>query len=112
MPYSRYTRTSIFTNKNKNYQKAFYPQRNVSQIVQFSTTPLTYPTQEMRAMMENIPLVWKATDTLYNIANQYYGSPEYWWVVAWYNQRSSEPEFKVGDIYYVPLPIEDVLGYF
>ena len=112
MPYSRYTRVSIFTNNDENYRKAFYSQRDISRLVQYTTSPLAYPNQEERSMMENIPLVWKATDTLYNISNDYYGSPEYWWVIAWYNQKSSEPEFKVGDIYYVPLPIEDVLGYF
>jgi len=56
--------------------------------------------------------VWGATDKLYNVSSQYYGSPEYWWVIAFYNKKASEAEFKVGDLYFVPLPLEDILGYF
>ena len=112
MAYSRYRNVPIFLNDNRDYQKAFYTQRDVNRISQYSVSRLIYPSAEVRGSLENVPLVWKATDTLYNISNQYYGSPEYWWVVAWYNQRASEAEFKVGDVYFVALPLEDVLGYF
>jgi hypothetical protein len=70
-----------------------------------------FPTADMINSLTNVSLAWGATNTLYNLSAKYYGSPQYWWVIAWYNQRASEPEFKVGDIVYIPLPLQDVLGY-
>jgi hypothetical protein len=112
MSYSRYTNVPLFTNRNPQYKAAFYNQRGIKQLYQYSVPRIFYPSATRRENLENIPLVWKATDTLYNISHRYYGSPQYWWVVAWYNKRASEAEFSTGDVYYVPLPIEDVLGYF
>jgi hypothetical protein len=33
-------------------------------------------------------------------------------VIEWFNQKASEADFKVGDIYYIPRPLERVLEYF
>jgi len=110
--YSRYSNVNIFLNKNKDYKNTFYDKRDISQAFQYGVSQIKYPSEQVRAQLENIPLVWKSTDTLYNIAHQYYGFPDYWWVVAWYNKKASEAEFKVGDVYFVPLPLEDLIGYF
>ena len=56
--------------------------------------------------------IWVRGDRFYKLAHKYYGKPEYWWVIAFYNKKASEAEFKVGDLYFVPLPLEDILGYF
>tara|TARA_R110002060_G_scaffold41873_2_gene53398 strand:+ start:810 stop:1148 length:339 start_codon:yes stop_codon:yes gene_type:complete len=112
MAYSRYGARRTFINDNKEYRNVFFRERDVTQIVQYGTARLSYPSPAVIRNLTNVALRWKSTDTLYNMAAEYYGSPQYWWVIAWYNKKPTESHFKVGDIYYVPLPLETVLGYF
>ncbi|MCS5621319.1 MAG: hypothetical protein NZ656_05180 [Nitrospinaceae bacterium] len=112
MAYSRYGRTAIFLNKDKNYKNVFFRRRGIEETFQYEFPRLSYPSNEFMADLTNITEVWKSTDKLYNVSNKHYGSPEYWWVIAWYNKKASEAEFKTGDVYYIPLPLDDVLGLF
>jgi len=112
MTYSRYGKTDIFLNKDKNYKNVFFRRRGIEETYQYEFPRLSYPTNDFIASLTNTPEVWRATDKLYNVANEAYGSPEYWWVIAWYNKKASEAEFKVGEIYYIPQPLADVLGFF
>jgi len=111
MAYSRYTARKIFLNNNRNYKNSFFDQRGINETFQYDTPRLSFPNENQVANLDNEVRIWGATDKLYNISNQYYGSPEYWWVIAWYNQKASEAEFKIGDTYFVPQPLEDVLGF-
>jgi hypothetical protein len=111
MPYSRYSRREIFLNKDRNYKNVFFKNRDMEQVFQYDSPRISYPQPDEIRNLTNLLLVWGATDKLYNVSAKYYGSPEYWWVIAWYNQKASEAEFKVGDEYYVPLPLDDVLEY-
>jgi len=111
MPYSRYQRRKLFLNNDRNYKNVFFKKRGIEETFQYESPRFSYPSNEFMGNLNNIPLVWKATDKLYNVANEYYGSPDYWWVIAWYNKKASEAEFKTGDLFYVPLPLEDVLEF-
>jgi hypothetical protein len=111
MPYSRFSTRQIFLNNTREYKNSFFKSRGIQQLYQFGMPRISYPTPEEKSSLDNRLGVWKATDTLYNIANSYYGAPEYWWVIAWYNKKASEAEFKVGDQFYVPLPLESVLAF-
>ena len=111
MPYSRYNRREIFLNDNKKYRNVFFKDRDIEETFQYDSPKISYPTPSEIRSLNNVLLVWGATDKLYNVANKYYGSPEYWWVIAWYNKKASEAEFKVGDQFYLPLPLDAVLGY-
>ena len=46
------------------------------------------------------------------ICKEYYGEEQYWWIIAWYNLRPLETDFKPGDVVYIPTPLEDVLSAF
>ena len=111
MPYSRYSKREIFINKNRKYKNTFFKDRDVEQIPQYDVVRIGYPTPAEMNSFTNTLLVWSATDKLYNLSNKYYGSPQYWWVIAWYNKKASEAEFTVGEQFFVPLPLESVLGY-
>ena len=111
MPYSRYSNRRIFKNDNQGYKDRFFDNRNIQETFQYDSPNIEYPTPSEIRSLSNVTRVWGATDTLYNVSNDYYGSPSYWWIIAWYNKRATEAEFEVGDIYFVPLPLEDVLGY-
>ncbi len=112
MAISRYANRFIFENNYSGYKKVFFRDRGVNKIYQYSTPVLGYPTAAQLEDVETISFVWAATDKLYNIANRVYGDPSYWWVIAWFNKKPTEAHFSVGDIVYVPTPIEEALRYF
>jgi hypothetical protein len=111
MTYSRYNNRTIFLNNDRNYKNEFFKDRDVQQIYQYDSPFIAYPSPSVIGKLNNISRAWTATDKLYNLANEYYGSPNYWWVIAWYNQKASASEFTIGEVFYIPLPLEDVLGY-
>ncbi len=111
MPYSRYTNRRIFLNNDQGYKNTFFDKRDIQETFQYDSPRIVYPTPSEIRSFNNITRLWNATDTLYNLSSEFYGAPNYWWVIAWYNKKASEAEFKVGDIYLIPLPLEDVLGY-
>ena len=112
MPYSRYDGRPVILNNKRNYKNTFFKERGMSQMYQYSTAVLSFPTPEEIRGLTNVSHRWGATDKLYNLSNDYYKSPQYWWIIAWYNQKPTESHFKVGDIIYVPLPLDRVLEYF
>mgnify|MGYP001256007819 FL=1 len=109
MPVSRYDSRHTFINDNDGYKKELFYDRDVKQIIQYDTAEINYPTLEEINTLSSTQLVWGATDKLYNIAQAYYQSPQYWWVIAWYNRKPTEAHFNVGDIYYVPQPLNKAL---
>ena len=56
-----------------------------------------------------MPHRWTLGDKFFKIAFEYYGRPELWWVVAWFNQTPTDSHVDLGDLLYVPLPLDDVL---
>ena len=53
----------------------------------------------------------KPEDKYYKLANQFYGRPGLWWIIALYNKKPTEGHLRRGDIVEIPTPIELVLYY-
>ena len=49
--------------------------------------------------------------TFMNLANQYYGRPELWWIIALYNKTPTESLLKRGNVILIPTPVEQLLYY-
>ena len=112
MAYSRYTRREMFLNNDNNYRKAFFVDRDIEETFQYDTPKISFPNDDVIRSLTNVLLLWSSTDKLYNVANKYYGSPKYWWVIAWYNQAPTESHFSVGDTISIPLPLDRILDFY
>mgnify|MGYP003135387936 CR=1 FL=1 len=112
MAYSRLTRRNLFTNTKKSYQKEFYLKRGIKQAFQFSTGRFIPLTAAQQRSLNAITVTWDSTQTLPNLANEVYGSPEYWWVICLYNKLPTPAHFKSGMIIDVPQPLDLVLSYY
>jgi hypothetical protein len=110
--YSRYSERQIFINNSKDYKDKIFTNRDVEELMQYSTARFRYPTLEEMQTFRSNALVWQSDSRLYKLANDYYGYPSLWWVIAWYNKKPTEAHFSVGDIFYVPAPLELVLDFF
>ena len=110
--YSRYAERKIFINDSRDYRDKFFTNRDVEQLMQYTTARFRYPTVEEMQTFRSSPLIWQSDSRLYKIANDYYGYPNLWWVIAWYNKKPTEAHFNIGDTFYVPAPLELVLDFF
>ena len=106
---TRYDNRTIRTNSQQVY-KDLLDKRGIKKVTQYTTPVLNDITPEERSSLERISYVWKVGDRLYKLAAQYYGDQELWWLIGWYNQKPTESHFKIGDVLYIPTPLEDVLA--
>ena len=107
---SRYDNRRIIRNDSENYDNIF-EDRGVNSIAQYNTGPLRYPTVNQIKTLTRVQHVWKVGDRYYKLAAGFYGDPKYWWVIAHYNKRPTEADCTVGDIIYIPTPLEKILNY-
>ena len=108
---SRYDSVDKFINNDDVYRNIF-KDRGVTQIQQYGTRRLTYPTRKQIQSLKVVGHRWKYGDHYYNIAHRYYGQPKMWWVIAFFNQKPTESLLRYGDLIYIPNPLERVLNYY
>jgi len=107
---SRFSGRRLLRNNLEEYDE-FFEDRNVKQITHFGTGALKYPTVGQIASLQSVERIWKVGDRYYKLAAEYYGNPRLWWVIAQYNQRPTEADVKVGDLIFIPLPLEKIMAY-
>ncbi len=108
---SRYRNRPFYGNDDKIYSKALRD-RGISQVTQFGTATLRYPTQEEINNLVLIDHVWKYADSYAKLAFKYYGDTELWWVIGWFNKKPADFLLKPGNIITIPTPIEEILYYY
>ena len=104
----RYDNRNLFFNKESLYDEVF-EERNVDGIRHYSTAIMKYPTVDEIQQMTIKNHVWSVGDRYYKLAIENYGDASYWWVIAMFNQRPTEANWKVGEIVQIPLPLERFL---
>lgn len=105
---SRYDGRRIATNDSEMYRNLF-KKRGVRYIRQYVTPQFRYPTAEEMEDIQEVGVIWSTGDRLWKLSQKYYGLPEYWWVIAFWNQ-THEMHITMGQVIYVPLPLERVIG--
>tara|TARA_Y100001973_G_scaffold104310_1_gene173882 strand:- start:1014 stop:1358 length:345 start_codon:yes stop_codon:yes gene_type:complete len=86
--------------------------RGLTKITHYRTPRWPKLTAKVRSRFVRQRHTWKLGDKYYKLANQYYGDPKLWWVIAWYNEKPTEGHVKSGDTIYIPTPIEEVISFF
>ena len=46
--------------------------------------------------------VWIQTDSLHKLSVEYYGDPQYWWVIGMVNEKPTDSHFTIGDEVLIP----------
>ena len=106
---NRYDDRTIYRNSNEIYESIF-DARDVRFIRHFGTPRMNYPSPGQMGTLQTLQHIWKTGDRFYKLASDYYSSPEYWWVVAQFNKRPTEGHLVPGDVIYIPLPLQTILG--
>ena len=106
---SRYSNRKIIINNNSLYQQKMLD-KAVMNFTQYDTAKLYYISSEDIRDLERITHIWKQGDSFEKISNKYYDDPNYWWVIAYFNQTPTEQHIVVGQSIYVPLPLYEILS--
>lgn len=109
MPVSRYSNRGI-KGLDKKLYKELLNKREIYDIIHYDTATYNYDIVDLVPFTLK-EVVWKSGDRLYKLSQQYYGSVEYWWVIAFINQKPTDSHFQVGDILFIPQPLEEVLDF-
>ncbi len=104
----RYDNRKLFTNDNERYEKVL-DDRDVKSILHYNTAQMSYPSQSEMEQITKSRHVWTTGDRYYKLAYKYYSSTQYWWVIALFNQKPTEADVTVGEVIFIPTPLEAVL---
>ena len=105
---ARYNKDRKIVNASE-YYKFLTEKRGIKSITHYETPILAHPSAMQRAALLTNNYIWKYGDRFYQLANQYYNDPRYWWVIAWYNGYPTEEDIKPGALIAIPVDIEEAL---
>jgi hypothetical protein len=108
MSANRYTNRRVAVNDRQEYRQQF-KDRGLRFIRQYSTPILKHPTADDMQEIEEVGKIWATGDRFWKLAATYYGDPELWYIIAWWNQMPLEADLALGDTVYIPMPLERVL---
>jgi hypothetical protein len=111
MSTSRYDLREQFVN-DKSLYDSFFKERGIKYFLQYDTPRLRYPTKEEIRTLNVIQKIWSYGDSYQKYASEFYGDPEFWWVIGWFNKKPAEFMFKRGQTVYIPSPLEYILDYY
>tara|TARA_R110000824_G_scaffold100061_1_gene237836 strand:+ start:299 stop:637 length:339 start_codon:yes stop_codon:yes gene_type:complete len=105
---TRYDYRTIFFNQEPIYDTLF-EERHVKGIRHYGTPRLKYPTAKEMQKLAKKGHVWAVGDRFYKLSIENYGSAQYWWIIAMFNQLPTDTDVQVGTLIQVPLPLEKAL---
>ena len=105
---ARYHKTEIFSNRSE-YYKPLRSSRDLKSIRHYETPMIYNPGVVDRMVVLSTDHIWVYGDRFYKLANQYYGDPAYWWIIAWYNGKPTESHMNFGDLIAIPVNLHDAL---
>jgi nucleoid-associated protein YgaU len=106
----RYSMRQIINNNFETYEEIL-EKRGLRKVNHFKTPKLRHLSPSQIRRLNRLTHVWTVGDRFYKLAHKHYGNSKYWWVIAWYNKRPTESHVQLGDLVFIPQPLEDVLRY-
>ena len=107
----RYKESSTFQNTDPLYRDRFQARKALS-ITQYPTLKLKYPTAIESKDLIIHTHIWATGDSYSKLANEFYGDPKLWWVIAHFNQIPIEGDLYYGQTIYIAEPLEALLNYY
>ena len=112
MPYSRYDNRSIITltSDNEIYRRKILA-RNAKRVYVHSTAVYNFDDTDKDINFSFEEIYWSNGDKLHKLSYKYYNSIEYWWVIAFFNQKPTDSDYQIGDLVVVPTPLEEAMEF-
>lgn len=104
----RYEDRIVVINNDERYEQLFRDRR-VNFIRHYKTPNLKSIGETDDFSFQEVEIVWASGQKFWRLSQKYYGSPELWWVIAWYNLTPTEHHVSNGSIIRVPFPLQRVV---
>ena len=49
-------------------------------------------------------------DRMFKFAHDVYGDADYWWIIAWFNNKPTDAHCEIGEVLYIPLPLNRAIS--
>lgn len=85
---------------NKQQIEEFLSQRGIESINFYENFQFSKINKDSYVVLEHI---WSRGDRLYKIAKEYYGDKNSFWLIALFNNKPTDADYKYGDIVYIPV---------
>ena len=89
MAVSRLNRRATFLNSDDIFFKKF-ENKGVQSVNQYVSPRLIYPTQEQIQSLDIVTHTWQIGDSLWKLAEKNFGDPNYWHLIAFFNQKPED----------------------
>lgn len=109
MAISRYKKENIIKNNDEDYKKVFKSRFGTLGLIQTGVASFREITDQELLTIDYANETWGLGKRLYKLSYKYYGSPQYWWIIALFNNIGSESEIQFGDVIKVPVPLDRML---
>lgn len=110
MAISRYKKINVIKNNDADYKKVFSSRFGSLGLIQYRTTTFRTPTEQELLKTQYATEIWGLGQRLYKMSFKYYGNSQYWWLIALFNNISTEAELEFGDIIKIPTPLDTTLN--
>ena len=97
---------------NKNFYRKTLKKKDRASLVYYGSVTVPEITTSLIRLLTLDNHVWSVGDNYYKLAEQKYGDKDYWWVIAWYNNKPSDTLLMVGDVITIPYPVETLVSYY
>ena len=77
-------------NNNSRIYTEILKDRGITQVQQFGTRSIKFPTLEQLTELNIVAHAWKYGDRFHKLAHDFYGDSKLWWVIAFFNQQPTE----------------------
>lgn len=105
---NKYRTTIIVDSK---LREKIYSRMNVEEVIQTETLRLNDLSEEdLRLNFTYVERIIGQGDKMYKYAHDIYGNADYWWIIAWFNSKPTDAHCKIGDVLYIPLPLDRALA--
>jgi len=107
----RYSDRKILRLKDDFYRRML-EEKGVKNLLFYDSVLFPPIDKEVTALLTPELYAWGVGDNYYKLAEQKYGDKDFWWVLAWYNQKPSDALLKIGDNVWIPRPVEILVSYY
>lgn len=104
---------SRFTTQKKSLSNEMYSnyleERGVREITFIPFTKFKQLSASEKRQILEVSHIWKSGDRYYKLSVEHYGNPNYWWIIAYYNNKPTEASISIGDTIKIPKPLNVLL---
>ena len=107
MTYSRYGLRRTKSNSNSLYRN-LSEKRGNPLITHYCAPKFAVLTDDIIDTIDVEFVYWSTSSRFSKLAEEHYGDPTLWWVIAHFNKKPTDFHAKIGDLIYIPIQWEVV----